>query len=792
VDPVKDGCPHCGTPVAHDAPEAPYCCSGCRVARAFLTDRGLSRFYVFQRDQGVPVGETREHVPAFLERRRSEARARVEAGAAYAMTIAFAGIHCAACVWVIEELFKGKDGARHIALNPVRGTARLVIDDRFPLDAFAREVARVGYPVSSSTDVVRAGSDGLVMRMGITLALAMNVMMLSLAFYLGLEAEGGALANVFLVVSGVLATAALATGGPLFVRGALAGLKRGAAPLDLPIATGMFLAWGGSVVSAFVTDGRSAYFDTVTIFIALMVVGRFVQTHAVDKNRRLLFAGGADDGLHVTRIADTGALDVVPTSSIAAGDTLLIAPGDLVPTESVLLDDAGALSFAFITGEPGSVFVPAGQGVEAGAKNEGDRAVRVRAEQPYASSLLVRLLASVEEPDEVARTAPFVTWFSKAYVAVVFVLAALALVVWWPRAPVLALDVVVAILVVTCPCAIGLAVPLTVELSLARLRELGVFVRRASAIHRLLDVRAVVFDKTGTLSLLAPSLQNARALDTLHDDDKHALFQMSARSRHPKSKAIVSALGQRTLDDEAVVVETAGEGLAYSRSDGVCFALTRGQRPGEVAFSRNGVELAVLTFAERARPDARAEVARLRARGLTIRVLSGDDDARVRAFAREIGIDESEVAGGLTPDEKARRIDDMRHLRPLYVGDGLNDTLALESAWVAATPAALHPAVPARADLFSLADGVMPLSSILDVAARARVVQRRNLVFSTAYNIVVLGLAMTGHMSPLFAAVLMPLSGVATILHTALSMRRLRTAFAPLASTLLAPTAEAS
>lgn len=789
---TETGCPHCGTPVADDAPEAPFCCSGCRVARAFLTDRGLSRFYVFQRDQGVPVGETREHVPAFLERRRLEARARVESGAAYALSIAFSGIHCAACVWVIEELFKRKTGAHHIALNPVRGTARLVIDDSFPLDTFAREVARVGYPVSSSTDVVPAGSDALVMRMGITLALAMNVMMLSLAFYLGLEDEGGTLAQVFLVVSGVLATVALAVGGPLFVQGALRGLLRGTAPLDLPIATGMFLAWGGSVVSAFVTDGRSAYFDTVTIFIALMVVGRFVQTHAVDKNRRLLFAGGADDGLLVSRLTDAGVLESVSTSSITAGDVLLIAPGDLVPTDSILLDDAGALSFAFITGEPGSTFVPAGQGVEAGAKNEGFSAVRVRAEQPYASSLLVRLLANVEEPDEVARTAPFVTWFSKAYVTIVFALAAAALLVWWPRGPVLALDVVVAILVVTCPCAIGLAVPLTVELSLARLRELGVFMRRASAIHRLLDVKTVVFDKTGTLSLLAPSLQNASALDLLTDDDKRALFQMSARSRHPKSKAIASALGARALDDTALVVETAGEGLVYTRSDGVCFTLARGRRPGEVAFSRDGVERAVLTFAERARPEARAEVARLRARGLSIRVLSGDDDARVRAFARDIGIDEREVAGGLSPDEKARRIVELRDEHPLYVGDGLNDTLALENAWVAATPAALHPAVPSRADLFSLADGVMPLSAILDVALRARVVQRRNLVFSTLYNVVVLGLALSGHMSPLFAAVLMPLSGVATILHTALSMRRARTPVAPLASTLLAPAAEAS
>lgn len=769
---VADGrCPHCGSFASSEAPSAPFCCTGCQLARAFLVERGLSRYDDLLRRSGVPVGAPREGALPFVD--ETLARATKDANGERRVRFAFVGIHCAACVWIIEELFRRRAGARHIAINPVRGTAQLTIDDEFDLQAFARDVATAGYPLAPAADAAPASSDDLLVRMGVALALAMNVMVLSLASYLGLDDEGGLLARVFLVVSGLLSTAALLVGGPVFARGAWLGLRRGHAPLDLPIATGMFLAWAGSIASVVFGDGRAAYFDTVTLFIALMLVGRFVQAAAVDKNRRLLRVDAPDDGLRATRIDDDEKPRAVRAVELRAGDRLLIAPGELVPTDGVLEDDASALSFAFITGEPGSAHVPAGSGVMAGAKNDGDRALRVRATAPYTSSVLVRLLADVDEPDELARVSPFVSGYARSYVVVVGALALAGFAWWWRTSGALAaLDVVVAVLVVTCPCAIGLAAPLSVELALARLRGLGVYVRRASALHRLLDVRTVVFDKTGTLSLLAPTLADPHALSALADDDRRALQEMVARSRHPKSRAIAAALGAAPIDTQADVVEETGVGLTFTRADGVRFTLRRRGDTGSVAFTRDDTPLCVLSFVERARPGAKHVIARLLARGLDVQVLSGDDERRVRAFARALGIDEAHARGGLSPDDKARAIDALQATRPLYVGDGLNDTLALERAHVAATPAALHPAVPARADLFTLSDGVLPLDDILDVARRARRTERRNFVGSTLYNVAVLALAITGHMSPLVAAVLMPLSSVSVVAHTALSLGR--------------------
>lgn len=771
TDPVADGrCPHCGSRAPTDAPSAPYCCKGCQLARAFLVERGLSRYDDLLRESGVPVGEPREGVLPFVEETRT--RASLDASGARRVRFALSGVHCAACVWIIEELFRRRAGGRHIALNPVRGTVLLTIDDSFDLSAFALDVGQAGYPLGPASDTAPASSDDLLLRMGVAIALALNVMVLSLASYLGLDDDGGLVARVFLLVSGLLSTAALLVGGPVFARGTWLGLRAGRAPLDLPIATGMFLAWAGSVVSAVVGDGRSAYFDTVTIFIALMLVGRFVQASAVDRNRRLLAVDAPDDGLRATRIDDDGRPRAVRAVEIRTGDRLLIAPGELVPTDGVLEDDAAALSFAFITGEPGSAEVPRGSGVMAGAKNDGDRAIRVRATAPYASSILVRLLADVDEPDEHARTSAFVSVYAKSYVALVSVLALGGFAWWWHVAGAGdALDVAVAVLVVTCPCAIGLAAPLSVELALARLRGLGVYVRRASVLDRLLEVRALVFDKTGTLSLLAPSLRDPKALDALDDDERRVLSDMASRSRHPKSRAIAEALGAAPLDPDATVVEEPGVGLTLTRSDGAHFRLIRHGDQGEVAFTRDGETRALLSFVERARPGARAEIARLRASGLDVRVLSGDDATRARAFADTLGIDEERVRGGLSPDDKARAIEALADSRPLYVGDGLNDTLALERAYVAATPAALHPAVPARADLFTLSDGVVPIADILSIARAARATQRRNLTGSTLYNVAVLTLALTGHMSPLLAAVLMPLSSVVVVAHTALALR---------------------
>jgi len=769
---VADGrCPHCGSFASSDAPSAPFCCTGCQLARAFLVERGLSRYDDLLRLSGVPVGAPREGVLPFVEEAR--ARAVRDENGERRVRFALAGIHCAACVWIVEELFRRRAGARHIAINPVRGTTQLTIDDRFDLEAFARDVATAGYPLAPAAETAPASSDDLLLRMGVALALAMNVMVLSLASYLGLDDEGGLLARVFVVVSGLLSTAALVVGGPVFARGAWLGLRRGHAPLDLPIATGMFLAWAGSIASVVLGDGRAAYFDTVTLFIALMLVGRFVQAAAVDKNRRLLRVDAPDDGLRATLLDEEQHPRAVRAAEIRVGDLLLIAPGELVPTDGVLEDEASALSFAFITGEPGSAHVPVGSGVMAGAKNDGGRALRVRATAPYTSSVLVRLLADVDEPDELARVSPFVSGYARSYVVVVSALALAGFAWWWRASGALAaLDVVVAVLVVTCPCAIGLAAPLSVELALARLRGLGVYVRRASALHRLLDVRTVVFDKTGTLSLLAPTLADPSALAALADDDRRALREMVSRSRHPKSRALAAALGAAPIDARADVIEEAGVGLTYTRADGARFALRAHGESTSVVFTRDDAPLCTFTFVERARPGAKQVIARLLAQHLDVQVLSGDDEQRVRAFARALGIDEARARGGLSPDDKARAIEALAEEHPLFVGDGLNDTLALERAHVAATPAALHPAVPARADLFTLSDGVVPLDDILDIARRARRTEQRNFVGSTLYNVAVLALALSGHMSPLVAAVLMPLSSVSVVVHTALSLAR--------------------
>ncbi len=770
-------CLHCGSPVPADSARADFCCAGCEAVHGLLKAQGLERYYALAGRDVAPVSDApRGRSHAWLEPLIEKA----EGGTAEvcALELDVQGIHCAACVWLMNELFRRQTGGGgRVIVNPALGKVKLQWRrGRFDAQRYVRDVESFGYQFGPSRKEATRASVDLPVRLGITAAITMNVMIFSVSFYLGLTPAEGELFSLFTQLSLWLSAVVVVVGGWPFFKAAVQGLRRGVLHLDLPIAVGILLVFATSVLQA--RDGRGdlAYFDTLNTFVLLMLVGRWLQQRVVERNRRFLLEDDGAAGLYVRRV-EAGRLQTVPAAAIREGDELLVAPGDLVPVDGALLEGGGRFSTAWITGESDVRTHAEGEEVPAGACNEGQKAARVRARTAFADSPLVALLRAPPD-DRGARVSRFWDVLARGWVVGVFAAAAVGVFLWWPEGPHRSLEVAAALLVVTCPCALGIATPLAYELMQSRLRRSGVFVRSLDLLDRATRVRKVLFDKTGTLTLGRLELADRRSVEALPAEVRDLAFSMAARSNHPVSRALADALSQMGARFEALadVEELPGRGLELRR-DGAVWRLGKAQwasgaqgTAGVTVLTRNGEELTRFELREALRPDARREVETLNALGLQTWLVSGDAQAKVSRLAEELGIPLERALGGQRPEDKAAAVARVEERDTLFLGDGVNDSLAFEAALCAGTPAVDRPVMPGRADFFLLGEGVNGVRELLEGAQRLRRVVRRVLFVTVLYNALAVGACLAGWMTPLRAAVAMPASSLTAIASVAISL----------------------
>ena len=748
---------------------------------AILTKAGLTRYYDLRRGPGLP--------PADLESRRIDHKwlelveeRRARDGGVCRVELDIQGIHCAACVWLIEELFRRHGGARAgvMSINPALGRVELRVSPNFSMADWVDSVEALGYLLGPARATGARPSDDLLLRVGICAALAGNVMLFAAAIYLGLH-EGPVyeLLNQLSYAAGALA---VLIGGSVFIGSAMRAIRQRVLHLDVPIALGIVLAFAGSTYSFFFASGHAAYIDTVTVFVALMLAGRWLQQRMLERNRAQLLADDGTESL-LTREVKDGVVRIVHCIGVEQGDRLLIAPGDLVPVALRVLDDAASCSLDWIDGESRPRRFERGDAVPAGAFNVGARAFSGIATTDFAASSLVGLLGR----DPASRgDGPLATrWWSQLsryYVIGVIGLAAAGISWWWWRTgdPLLAIEVGTAVLVVTCPCAFGIAAPLAYELVLTQLRRAGIFIRVGDFLDRVRGITRVVFDKTGTLTTGMLEVVNPAGLETLSDREITLLYNMAARSAHPKSVAVRRALeghrAARFIDIE--VDEQTGYGTR-SDKDGHAYKLGApswaapgATGDGDVVFSRNGAILVALRTDEQLRPGARAEIDKLQIEGYDLAILSGDSPSRVTTLGASLGMPEALCIGGQTPEQKAAYVREHDPARTLLVGDGLNDQVAMREAACSGTPAVNRPFMASRCDFYFVSPGLHPVAQVLRASGTLAHVVRRILAFAIAYNVVAVSVAMAGFMKPWVAAVLMPLSSLVTLAYTVMMLSR--------------------
>lgn len=780
MNPATQNCLHCRAPLGRAA-DTSFCCSGCEGAYRLLREAGLQRYYELQSGQGTPGDEAPAEFPwlgALLElaRSRSQSPNRVT------VELDAQGLHCAGCVWVIQTLFQRQAGAHHIAINPGVGRLALTLDpERFPLEAFLTDLARLGYRTGPPVRDEKGAADGLGIRLGAAFAIAMNSMALSLSGYFGLEpGDADGIHALFGWVNFGLSILALLIGGPVFIRGAFHALRRRTLHLDVPIALGLVLAFSGSAFLFLSGHEDAAYFDTLNIFVALMLLGRWAQRRILERNRRLLLD---DDGMLHARIrviGSDGRIHLTPLAALVPGMRVMVTPGELVPVLAALPAGGNAeFSLAWLTGESDPIAFGAERAVPAGAHLLGQSAVTLEVREAFSSSALQRIL---ERPDDTLETRTDRFWhrLTSVYVVTVIAFAGLAFALWLDAGWVEALGVATAVLVITCPCALGLATPLAYELAHHRLRRLGLHARRQGLLDAARGVRHVVFDKTGTLTLGTLELDAPQRLSALPEEAREALAQLTARSNHPKSKALfgaLSRLGDVHLDAAAEVTEVPGVGLVSGDwrlvKDGEALALKRGEE-----------RVTTFAFKEILRTDARDEVARLAARGVAVHVATGDNAARAAAIGAALGLPADRVLSGLSPEGKAALIQRLGADATVMLGDGINDALAFEAAGLAGTPAIDRAALPSRSDFYLTTRGIGPISALLDEAARVRRQTRVNIAFAIIYNVLGLSAALAGVLSPVACAIAMPMSSLIVLAVTAATSGIARDRRAPAACPL--------
>jgi Cu2+-exporting ATPase len=774
-------CRHCGSPSF----EREFCCSGCAFVHRLIHDEGFEAYYDL-RDKVTNPAEfavTAQRDQSWLASLQRDAELAAGESTTASFAVSIQGISCVGCVWLIERIFTRQPGAGLIEINAQTGQARLSwAKTQFDAAAFATELQRFNYLVGPANSAVigrRSESQQLARRLGLCTAFAMNVMLFTLPAYFGLEAANR-YTHLFSTLAMGFATLSLLAGGGYFLNRAVAALRERALHIDLPIALGIVGAFIGSFYGWLAQIEEYQYFDFVSGFIVLMLLGRWAQVAAVERNQRRLLSEQPAPPRVPIYAPDGNRTEVAP-EDIRPGQHIGVASGQTIPVDGVLASLEATLGLAWINGESDPRLFRASQRVSAGAQNLSRDEIRIIATQSWEGSLFSELLKPVTRAAFRQRTLERVI---QGYLIAIIGAALVSGVCWWwlTGDPIRAGAVVTAVLVVSCPCALGLAFPLTDEIATVRLRRRGVFIRSGDLWTRLAKIDRVVFDKTGTLTLETPELQNPDTLRTLPADARAALLAMVADSAHPVSRclhaellaleSIPAALGQPR--------EVTGYGIELGpwrlgRADWAAFSrIPSHGAKNETALSHLGRIIATFTCADTVRTDARAEISALARRGLSSSILSGDATAKVHQLAAELGLPPSRAFGGNSPREKAAWLDANSPDRTLMLGDGANDSLAFDRALVRGTPVIHRGLLEQKADFYFLGRGIGGIRALFEVNdARSRT-HRALLIFMIAYNTVAVGLSVTGHMHPLLAAVLMPLSSLATLAIVATGLRPLR------------------
>ncbi|CDM60035.1 cadmium-translocating P-type ATPase (plasmid) [Rhizobium sp. T136] len=688
------------------------------------------------------------------------------------------GVHCGACISTIERALIKLPYVKSARVNLTAKRVSCVWYEEMngkPVSpaGILSAIAGCGYQAHlftadlSDDDRVR---NQLLLAVGVSGFAAANIMLLSVSIWSGAEA---ATRDMFHWISAMIAAPTLIYAGRFFYQSAWNALKHGRTNMDVPISLAVTLSYSMSLWET-IHHGEHAWFDASVSLLFFLLIGRTLDHVMRDKAR------AAITGL--ARLAPRGTLLInpdgpkgyVPLDEISVGDLIAVPAGERIPVDATVVTGKSEIDLSIVTGESIPIAVSTGSELKSGAMNL-TGSLTIKATATARNSLLAEIIGLMEAAEGGrARYRRIADRAASYYSPAVHLLALMSFLGWgliggdWKQAMLVA----VAVLIITCPCALGLAVPVVQVVAAGTLFRRGIMVKNGSAMERLAEIDMVAFDKTGTLTMGQPRL----AYHTHAGPRELAIAAgLAAHSRHPLSQALLRGAGSKTLAFDGVE-EIPGAGLEAESGTGIyrlgnaafaCPGSPRGAQKSdafsEVALSKNGIELARFYFEDTLRPCADGAIESLAGQGFAAIVMSGDRECVVEATAKTLKIDR--WLAGLTPRgkmEECERLGKLGH-RVLMVGDGINDAPALSVAHVSMAPATAADVGRQAADLVFMHDSLEAVPEAISVSRQAARFIRQNFALAIGYNIIAVPIAIAGYATPLVAAVAMSTSSLIVV-----------------------------
>lgn len=683
------------------------------------------------------------------------------------------GIKCAGCIGKIERELLLVAGVTSARVNFTARRLTIRHDPSLSEDAILSALDRLGFDAQAYAPGPLTRDDAEARQLMRALAVAgfgmMNVMLMSVSVWSGAQ---GATRDLFHLLSALIAIPVIAYAGRPFFASAVKALRHGRTNMDVPISIGVLLATGLSLYEA-LTGGHQAYFDGATMLLFFLLAGRALDAAMRGRTRAEIGALLSRMGRSAGIVQGDGSISRIAAGMIEPGMVMAVAAGESLAADGLVIGGTSTIDNAMLTGEADPEPVTTGAKVHAGTINLAQplRVQVTAAAHDTAIAEIARLMDNAGQSR--SRYVRIADRASRLYAPAVHTLAALSFAGWmwagagWHQSLVIG----IAVLIITCPCAMGLAVPAAQVVATGALMKRGLLVKDGSALERLAEVDSVIFDKTGTLTLSEPQPD----LTDLSESDRRLALALAQCSRHPLSRGLTQALTRAGTAPEAVaeITEQPGTGV-FGTLGGERIALARSacKNTGTAAELTVGARTVLIPFAHELRPDAVEAVADLKSLGLQGRIISGDQTRAVAPVARQLGL---LGLGGVSPQAKLSELERIKATggRPLMVGDGLNDGPALAAAHASIAPGTASDVSQQAADAVFVGASLMPVALGVRAARATMRVVRQNFAFAIAYNVVAVPLAIAGLVTPLIAAVAMSVSSLVVVAN---SLRLVRAA----------------
>ena len=792
----QNSCFHCGLPlkgsvlsvVIDDRPQ-PMCCAGCQAVAEAIVNSGNKQYYRF-REQPSATGK--ELVPDFLSKIKVYDHPSVQQQFVHSrsenikqVSLIIEGIVCAACIWLNEQYLRQVPGILQVDINYSTHRAQVEWDDsRIKLSQILQAVSSIGYlahPYDPATQqqIYENQRKQLIRQIGVAGLFGMQVMIFAVALYGGdWWGISDSFRSFFRGLSMLLTVPIMLYSAQPFFKGAWLDLRHRRAGMDVPVTLGLTLAFVASGYNTF-TGESDVYFDSVAMFVFLLLSVRLFELSARKKAAEKIESLTSLTPTMSNRLSPDGSMEVVPTVELSLEDHILVRPGEVIPTDGRLLSVHALVDEALLTGEQYAVSKQSGDILIGGSYNL-EQPIRLQVHQLGQDTVLSGIKRLIEQAQGFKpRVAILADRVASVFVAALLVLVVIAGFYWWQTDPSRLLQVLVATLVVTCPCALSLATPASLSAAIGALTRDGMLVSRSRALEVMPQIDTVIFDKTGTLTSGALILCEQR--DFIPQDaarHRQIAHSLELHSEHPVARALVddaipalSVSNLQNVTGQGIRGEIDGEGYSIGNAAfvGAVAEIPAAQSNDDnsqvVHLARKGQWLASFVFSDPLKTDALETIKQMQQRGIDVRILSGDRYAYVESIARQLGV--THFYAEQLPDDKLQQVKRLQQQgrKVAMVGDGINDAPVLAAADLSISLSVGTDLARAASDMIINGGQLSPILDSMRITSKMMRIIRQNFSWAILYNIVAVPFSMAGLVQPWLAAIGMSLSSLIVVLN---------------------------